>query len=288
MPINPEVKVSQYNKLKNLLEQNGHSLLDTEYTKAASHYKVLCSDGHYCYPTAMNLFSGKSPCLRCANSRQLRKGEDKFLTQLTLYGYTPEFDEYTGSKTSYAVRCSEGHVTRKYPGTLSRNRHCKVCYSKKRVASTEVKFLQRMQELGASPNYSAWRGTHYSYEVTCAEGHNCFVDAHSVLGGQGICLTCVGKLWNRVYIVVNEDEELVKVGITSGDANRRLKRHREVGFQIVTYLSPVLEEGKARQTELYVLRELKLDGQEPVKGLEYFDISLTSKVKKLVKEYISA
>jgi hypothetical protein len=88
--------------------------------------------------------------------------------------------------------------------------------------------------------------------------------------GRGICRICIGFTWDIFYIVINQDLQRVKFGITSIDARPRLSAHRRNGYANV---DRTLTIQNAELLELEVKSTLGLAGISPVQGYEYFDLS---------------
>jgi hypothetical protein len=274
-------------RLRTTLETAGHTLIDSSWTKASDKYHVVCSHGHDCYPTAMNVLSGKGPCRPCGDEQVRLRSYNKFLSQLADNGYTLVTSGYLGSTVAHLVQCSVGHIVQVYPGTFSRRSRCRVCYKLQRVSPSEKSFLRKIEDLGATPVYDEWLGTHEKYSLICKNGHACFPQAKSVLRGQGVCAQCNGAVWDRVYAVVNPLEDSVKFGITSGTGESRLRTHSRDGFTQLVYLSPVLPQGSAKSIEDSIRAVLSSEGHDPLRGREYFDASLTDFIKSEIKREVA-
>ncbi|MHC3450808.1 GIY-YIG nuclease family protein [Streptomyces prasinus] len=72
------------------------------------------------------------------------------------------------------------------------------------------------------------------------------------------------------YVVVNEIDDTVKFGITSGDPRPRLGMHARDGFDSVVRLVENLPDDLALRTERAVRAALRDAREAPVRGREYF------------------
>lgn len=130
-----------------------------------------------------------------------------------------------------------------------------------------------------------WLGGRIPHRVRCANGHVGSPRPNDVLQGQGICAACVGKAWDVFYVVVDEEADVLKFGITTGDPRPRLKDHRAEGFSEVERLFPGLPEGVALELERNVLAALRDAGESPVRGREFFPARALPLVLDLVDHH---
>lgn len=119
------------------------------------------------------------------------------------------------------------------------------------------------------------------YDVICSEGHKCNPKANNVISGNGVCLTCCGKVWDAFYVVAGNDT--VKFGITSGDTRPRLSTHKRDGSPDCLFLRTDLPDGHARNLETAILDALKRAGRAPVRGREYFPADCTDLILDLAR-----
>jgi hypothetical protein len=102
------------------------------------------------------------------------------------------------------------------------------------------------------------------------------------LQGFGICRACAGKVWDVFYVVVDNENGIVKFGITSGDPRPRLYRHACDGLNSVIRLIEGLPNDVAPRLERAVLAALRDAREEPVRGVEYFPASALGLVLDVV------
>ncbi|MET8538218.1 hypothetical protein ABZV67_42595 [Streptomyces sp. NPDC005065] len=103
--------------------------------------------------------------------------------------------------------------------------------------------------------------------------------------GDGICRVCTGRLWDVFYVLLNENEDTVKFGITSGDPRPRLQWHARRDFTKVVRLVEGLPVGTAMAMELATKAALRLAGEKPASGFEYFPVRALALVLHVVDHY---
>jgi hypothetical protein len=91
-----------------------------------------------------------------------------------------------------------------------------------------------------------------------------------VLGGEGACRLCKGKIWDVFYVVSDEAQNNIKFGITSGDPRPRLRNHARQGYKVVVKLLTGLPVGAAWKLERSIILHLRQAGEMPERGREYF------------------
>jgi hypothetical protein len=96
------------------------------------------------------------------------------------------------------------------------------------------------------------------------------VRPNGVQQGHGICRRCAGRVWDAFYVVSSDAN--FKIGVTSGDADIRLKAHRRDGYEDMVRLLTQMPPGQAAVLERICLAALADVKIEPVHGREYFAI----------------
>ena len=261
-------------KFRARVTQLGGAPLYEKWLGKSKGHHVRCANGHDCWPVPANTLRGFGlckPCTRVANGAG--RAEVAFLSRLAELGATPLYERWLGVRRKHHVRCADGHDC--YPeaqNVLAGHGVCKTCAGRDSVAA-EATFRDRLAELGATPLFGEWLGSHQPHAARCAAGHDCRPIPAGVQQGEGVCRKCRGKLWDAFYVVEHEDQHRVKFGVTSGDARPRLKRHRAAGYRTVVRLLTGLPDGAAPDAERAVKAALALAGERPVRGTEYFDAS---------------
>lgn len=170
----------------------------------------------------------------------------------------------------HRIRCAQGHESRPRPKSIQQGKGiCRTCAGKDPLAA-ETAFRARLDELGATLLEAKWLGTMTPHRVKCAAGHECDPRPNNVQQGTGICALCQGRAYEVFYIVSDEANDAVKLGITSGDGRRRLATHRLDGYDRVELVIDGLTGGEAVALERVCLSALRDAGEQPVKGREYF------------------
>ena len=122
--------------------------------------------------------------------------------------------------------------------------------------------------------------------VRCSEGHNAYPRPADVLNGIGLCAECA-QPHTVFYVLENEQERIVKFGISSLEGRFRLAQHRRSGFTQRHLLETGLADGVARKAENAVKAALALAGAEPVQGREYFDVSCLGLILDVAASWLS-
>lgn len=146
---------------------------------------------------------------------------------------------------------------------------CRTCAGKDPKVA-EAAFRKWIASMGASLLEPAYLGANEPHRVRCAAGHLCLPRPKYQSQGNGICRQCAGKNHDALYVLLNEEEGLVKFGITGGDARVRLAQHRRNGYETLVRLILNLREGAATAIERDIIATLALAREIPVKGREYY------------------
>lgn len=180
------------------LEELGATLVEPEWLGATVGHKVTCSAGHTGYPVPHTLRPGRSRvCLECPLPAFIAAGE-KFRARVEELGGAVLDTEWRGSRHKYAVRCSEGHVTRIWPIGLHQGRGiCRVCSFRTRSCSPPEeaweRFKAQVERLGGVVLEGAWKGKDEPHACLCSKGHKCTPRPGHVNRGVGMCRTCAGS-----------------------------------------------------------------------------------------------
>lgn len=266
------------------LAELGAELLEP-YRNSGTPHRVRCAAGHDCNPRPNDVAQGCGICLMCAGKHPA-PAEARFLELLAKLGATPLYTEWLGTERRHLVRCAAGHECQPVPlGARRWGNICPTCTGKDPAAS-EAKFLARLKELGATPLYEAWLGSHEPHRVRCSAGHECEPTPSGVIQGHGACRYCAGKNWDAFYVVTGSGA--VKFGITSGDPRPRLRIHATQGYAEVARLVTGLPGTVALDAERAVKQALAMAGERPLRGKEYFDISCLALVLDVADPWLSA
>ncbi|MFC8463390.1 hypothetical protein [Streptomyces sp. NPDC057250] len=270
------------------LAELGVTLRDREWRGSDVYYKATCPEGHECVYCPNDLTRGRGGCRTCgqrkAGSILRSKGEADFRARLTEMGAVLLEPGYRGSTADHLVRCARGHETLRRPvETVRTGNVCNICTGRNSEAAEQA-FRQRLAELGATLVEPRWLGTSRPHRVICTEGHECRPTPNNA-SKYGICLRCRGWDSNAFYVLTNEHAGTLKLGITTGAGRQRMNRHAADGFTTLHRFLAALPGGVAPVLERHVLATLRLAGERPVQGREYFPSSVLATVLDVVDHY---
>jgi hypothetical protein len=148
-------------------------------------------------------------------------------------------------------------------------------------ARAEQRFRDRVAELGGTVIEPIWLGTRNRHRIVCEVGHEWAVRPGAVSQGIGICGICAG---NDPLTAERQFREMVRqqggqviepvwLGAT--------RRHR-VTCSVTRVLLPGLLGTTAPEIETAVLATLRLAGEVPLHGREYFNDSALALVLDVV------
>lgn len=236
-----------------------------------SHTPVLvrCAEGHQAKRTPSSFKEGKG-CRVCAGNDQ-QSAWQHFCAIITGRGGQVLEPGPLGNSRQHRVLCPKGHETKAIPQIVRiGGGMCGECSPVSRTRA-EREFREIVAGLGGRIVEPSWLGAVKPHRVICADGHEVRVRPNDVQQGHGLCRKCAHKFWDVFYVVTDERAQVVKFGITSHDARRRLRTHRKAGFGTVIMAVAGLE--GAPELEQSVISALRLAGLPPVRGREYFGIT---------------
>jgi hypothetical protein len=181
-----------------------------------------------CRPWPSYISTGGGICATCSG-RIRGLSEPQYRQRVTEPGGTI-LGDYVNTHTPVLVRCPEGRENRVIPKHVLKGVGiCSTCKGNAPGISEprfrEAVINRRGEVLGSYVNATT------SVLVRCSEGNEVRVQPNNVLSGQGICRVCRGRTWDVFYTVADDVFELLKFGVTSGDARARLRNHRLAGFE---------------------------------------------------------
>lgn len=268
------------------LGELGATLLEPRWLGIHKPHRVLCAAGHECAPRPTSVRRGQGVCRTCAG-KDPHASWAAFCARIEELGGEVLEAAWLGSGKPHRVRCANGHENRPRPDNVQRWGICRTCAGNDTKVA-EAAFLARLAQCGATLLEPAWLGASTPHRVRCAQGHDCAPRPHGVLQGDGICRTCAGKVWDVFYVVVDDINDVVKFGITSGDPRPRLYRHARDGFDCVIRLVEGLPADFAPRLERAVLAALRDAHEAPVRGREYFPARILGLVLDVVDGWAAA
>lgn len=185
----PKCRKIPFNKVKELFENNGFTLLITEeqYSNTSTPIEVQCSNGHISKKRYDGLLEGKG-CRDCGNESRRVKVEEVvgFIKEI---GYIWENGEYKNSTSNLEIVCNKGHHFKSTLSNLKGGARCKECHHNSlRKDYEEVKGIisNRGYKL-ISTTYSNLRD---KLLVECPKGHKYKVNLSSFKWGESDCSVC--------------------------------------------------------------------------------------------------
>lgn len=265
------------------IQAAGGTVLEPSWLGAAVPHRIRCASGHEGMARPANVKSRGSICRTCAR-RDPQLAEANFRKRVAELGGVVLEERWLGADSPHRVRCSAGHERAVRPSRSPDRGLCLTC-ARRDPARAESEFRARVRELGGEVLEPKWLGANEPHRIRCIQGHVSSPRPTGVQQGNGICRYCMGRIWDAFYVVVNDAEDVLKFGITSGDPRPRLKRHESRGFERVVRVITDLPMGTALALELAVKATLRLARMQPVRGTEYFPLAALATVLDIVDHY---
>lgn len=249
----------------------GGEVLEPEWLGGNKPHRCRCASGHECAPRPGSVQQGRGLCRVCAG-RDSVTAWFNFRQRVAELGGEVIEPEWLGKDTSHRCRCASGHECTPRPGDVQHGEGlCRICAGQD-PATAWANFRQRVAELDGVVLEPEWLGNRMPHHCRCVNGHECTPVPGNVQQGRGLCRICAGKVWDAFYVVVAEQAERLKFGITSGDPRPRLRTHKSAGYDIVVRLLTALPGSTAPDLERAVLATLRLAEIEPVRGREHYPL----------------
>lgn len=265
------------------VEEVGGTVLEPVWLGVGEPHLVRCAEGHDCTPRPTHVRMGHGLCKTCAG-QDTRVAEARFRKFVDELGGTV-IGPWKNTHTRVRVRCRTGHGCSPLPYLVfARGRICRTCARRDPEASWAA-FHARVEELGGTVLEPTWKGALSPHKIRCSEGHESTPRPGDVGQGQGICFKCRGRIWDVFYVVVNDVSDVVKFGVTSGTAQKRLADHARDGFVRVVRIHVNLPGDTAPELERTIVAALKDAREKPVRGREYYPAHVIALVLDLVDNH---
>lgn len=124
-----------HENIKNIVEENGYTLLSKDCNGSRSKIKVRCPKGHEYEARADSFIEGRR-CLKCNVGGRLTYEYVK--EQIEKEGYTLLSDEYVQSHEKLKVKCPVGHEYEVRWSNFHTGTRCPVCCKGGRPAGQEI------------------------------------------------------------------------------------------------------------------------------------------------------
>ncbi|WP_405425547.1 hypothetical protein [Streptomyces erythrochromogenes] len=247
----------------------GGEVIEPRWLGAHRPHRIRCAAGHETTQHPSGAHKGRGLCRVCAG-QDPATAEAEFRARVAELGGAVIEPQWLGSNRPHRIRCAAGHEAVTRPTHVRQGIGiCRTCAGLD-PAAAEAAFRARVVEVGGEVIETRWLGADQPHRIRCAAGHEAAPRPTDVHRGQGVCRACGGMVWDVLYVVVDEVEDVVKFGITSGDPRPRLARHYRDGFERVERIAAGLPGETAPRLERTILAALADAGEAPVRGREYF------------------
>lgn len=262
----------------------GGTILEPKWLGADRPHRVLCVAGHESASRPSDVRQGGGICKTCAGT-DTRVAEAAFRARVEVLGGSVLEPTWLGTQRLHRIRCAAGHEVLRRPNGIQRGQGlCRTC-ARNDPKVAEAEFRARVAELGGVVLEPAWLGVRTPHRIKCSVGHESTPRPTALQQGSGLCRLCMGKVWDAFYVLLNEEDQSVKFGITSGDPRPRIASHARDGYCTTVRLMSDLPLDTARPLEKTVIATLKLADIEPVRGREYFCASALPVILDIADNY---
>src|ERR1039457_3909783 len=266
--------------VKRLLIEAGHTPAWTKWLGNNTPSKVICKEGHECWPRPGHIQQGDGPCIICAG-QDPATAEAKVKRLLIQAGHTPAWTKWLGNNAPLRVTCKEGHKCWPRPKSIVEgNGPCIICAGCN-PATAEANVKRLLIEAGHTPAWTHWLGALKPHKVICKSGHECWPRPTWITQGVGPCGKCIID-HDVFYVTVNDIDHELKLGVSSHDERPRLGVHKRVGFNRLVYLLLSVD---AAPIEKAILKALPLAGFQPVRRREYFALDALPTILELAGSF---
>ena len=213
-------------KVRQLFESRGFTLLSTEYVDSKSPLEYICSNGHLS-KIGYGSLQGGHGCSKCSNNKKKTINEVELAFRQR--GYTLLSTEYISSKSHLEYICSNGHQTKISFNKLQCERSCGFCSDKKKtISEVRLAFSRRGYTL-LSTKYDSNK---LPLLYICDQNHNAKISFANLQRGNG-CPSCAeygfnpGKPAILYYLRFQfEGNFYYKIGITNRTTSKRFQDER--------------------------------------------------------------
>lgn len=265
------------------IERAGATALDP-YQSAHKRLRLRCSSGHTFTATPHKV--ARSKCVLCPLCGGRTPGAllSAHKARVEAQGGICLANRWLGAQAPHDAICREGHLCSPRPSGVKNGKNiCRICACRDPHV-IEERFRERVAELGGVV-LGPWETIHVPVLVRCKKGHKTSPIPNHVIRGGGLCRHCAGKSWDVFYVVHDDDFDVVKFGITSGDPRPRLSVHARDGFDRVVRLLEGLPGDTAPVLERTILAALRDAREKPARGREYFPTRVLPLVLDLVDNH---
>lgn len=266
---------------RRLVAEAGGTVLEDRWLGAVVPHRVRCAQAHVTTPRPHDVKATGSFCSVCVG-RNRNAAWAKFQGVVADNGGQLLESEWLGNHALHRVVCAGGHKLAVRPSKVtSRGRlPCRQC-SRARCAEQFEGLIKKHGGTLLEP----YRNSQHKHRVLCPKGHEVKQTPAHLVAGNALCRRCAYKEWDAFYVVMDDVNDLVKFGITSGNPRRRLWDHGKDGFDQIVRLHEGLPGEVAPELERMILEALRDAGERPVRGREYFRSQVLALVLDLVDHH---
>lgn len=227
-----------------------------------------------------------------ANASRSARVFEEFKERLRVFNAECLEPKWLGAQARHRVRCVRSHegLTVR-PNNLQSGAQTVLCRECQKVELL-IEFSEAVASYASQCLETEWLGTDTPHRVHCNRCDRVVSPRpNSVKSGSDPCKYCAKPAPDKdvFYVVTDREFREVKLGITHGDARRRLVAHAsERGMVFTALLIEDMPEGAAEELERSVLAALKDAGHLPTRGREQFHSSVMPTIREAVKSFLDA
>ena len=163
-----------YDYVKNIIENEGYTLLSDNYKNNRTKIELICPYGHEYKVTFGDFYNSGSRCPLCYNKKRNKDNVLKYdyvKNYIEQKGYTLLSVSYKNSKQKLLVRCHEGHEYKvTFNNFKQKNSGCYEClYGKKRTIDDVKNIIEK--EKGYTLLSTSYKSNKDLLDIMCGNGH---------------------------------------------------------------------------------------------------------------------
>jgi len=176
-----------HENVKNYIENEGYTLLSTEYKNAFSKLKLQCPKGHI-YEVKFNDFQQGHRCGICASN--IKYTYEYIKTYIENKGYKLLSNEYVNSHSKIQVMCNKGHEYSVSFKQFKKGQRCPYCYGNNNKTQSEVEKIIKKEGYIVLSEY---KNAKEKIKLQCPKGHIFKTRFNNFQQGQR-CPVCNGGI----------------------------------------------------------------------------------------------
>lgn len=188
-----------YGKVKKIIENEGYTLLSTEYINTSTKLKMICTEGHECEINWANFYSNNRRCRKCGRKKASEKQKltIEFVKEaFKEKGYVLLEDSYIDAHTPMKYICYNGHEHKINWSNFNAGQGCSKCRDEKlreeRQYSQEFVF-DTIKSFGYEIISKVYINARTPLELKCPQGHLCNITFWDFYKKDARCHVCENK-----------------------------------------------------------------------------------------------